>query len=297
MVLLPTWLGLFGAWHWVLDLFAHFRWQYLIASAMVLAIAAWRRQRVVIAIAAMALLLNLFLIARLAWHPGSAGATTAAGPELSVLSLNVHRSNPRRQAVLDYVVGANADIVLLMEVDEAWMDALVPLVDGYPHRLAEPRPDNFGMVLLSRVPIEEARVMWLGPSQVPSVTARVNHAGRELLFVGTHPVPPLGAAAARARDEQLELLAAYASASGLPVLLAGDLNATPWSAGMRLLHGAGFGSCGGGLWKPTWRARSPLAIPIDQALCTAPLVITRRVVGPDVGSDHRPLQVAVGWSR
>src|SRR5690606_26194138 len=96
VVLLPTWLGLFGAWHWVLDLFAHFRWQYLIASAMVLAIAAWRSQRVVIAIAAMALLLNVFLSARLAWHPGSAGATTAAGPDLSVLSLKVHRSNPRR---------------------------------------------------------------------------------------------------------------------------------------------------------------------------------------------------------
>lgn len=297
MALLPTWLGLFGAWHWMLDLFTHFRWQYLIVSFMVLVIATWRRQRGVIALAAMALLLNGYLIGRLAWHPGSAGAAVAGAPQLSVLSLNVHRVNPQRMGVLDYVVAADADVVLLMEVDEGWMNVLLPLAEKYPHRLAEPRPDNFGMALFSRVPLEDARLMWLGPAQVPSATARINLGGRELLFVGTHPVPPISAATTQARDEQLALLAAYASASGLPVLLAGDLNTTPWSAGMRALRDARLGSCGGAApWKPTWRARSAFAIPIDQALCTAPLVITRRVVGPDVGSDHRPLHVVAGWS-
>ena len=50
-------------------------------------------------------------------------------------------------------------------------------------------------------------------------------------------------------------------------------------------------------WTPTWRAASIFAIPIDQALGTAPLVITRRSVGPDLGSDHRPLNISVGWAR
>ena len=30
LALCGTWLGLFGRWHWSLDLFSHFRWQYLV---------------------------------------------------------------------------------------------------------------------------------------------------------------------------------------------------------------------------------------------------------------------------
>jgi len=30
-----------------------------------------------------------------------------------------------------------------------------------------------------------------------------------------------------------------------------------------------------------------LGIPIDQALCTPPLIIAARHMGPEVGSDHR----------
>lgn len=44
--LLPSWLGLGGGWHWVLDLFAHFPWQYLIAGFAVIGRTLRRRQRV-----------------------------------------------------------------------------------------------------------------------------------------------------------------------------------------------------------------------------------------------------------
>jgi endonuclease/exonuclease/phosphatase (EEP) superfamily protein YafD len=82
-----------------------------------------------------------------------------------------------------------------------------------------------------------------------------------------------------------------------PVLLAGDLNATPWSTGMRALTAGElrFGSRQSP-WKPTWSVRSPFAIPIDHALSTAPLLILERRVGPDLGSDHRPLELSVAWS-
>jgi endonuclease/exonuclease/phosphatase (EEP) superfamily protein YafD len=48
---------------------------------------------------------------------------------------------------------------------------------------------------------------------------------------------------------------------------------------------------------PTWSANTPFAIPIDHVLATSPLVITSRSVGPDVGSDHRPLDFVVGWAK
>jgi endonuclease/exonuclease/phosphatase (EEP) superfamily protein YafD len=76
----------------------------------------------------------------------------------------------------------------------------------------------------------------------------------------------------------------------------GDLNATPWSSGLRIATASGLGFRSlQPAWTPTWQAGSVFAIPIDHALGTAPLVITRRMVGPDLGSDHRPLVVSVGW--
>jgi endonuclease/exonuclease/phosphatase (EEP) superfamily protein YafD len=140
-------------------------------------------------------------------------------------------------------------------------------------------------------------VLNLGKSGLPSIEARLDFHGREVVIIATHPVPPYGRAYADFRDTQLAALADHVQQTGDAVLLVGDLNATPWSAAMRIATrgNLGFRSLAAP-WTPTWRARSLFAIPIDHALCTAPLVITRREVGPDVGSDHRPIVLDVGWA-
>jgi endonuclease/exonuclease/phosphatase (EEP) superfamily protein YafD len=126
----------------------------------------------------------------------------------------------------------------------------------------------------------------------------MTHQGRDFVLIGTHPPPPGGREFAAERDRQLGQLAEHVALTQMPVLVVGDLNATPWSAGMRIATGRnlGFRSLRPP-WTPTWRAASIFAIPIDHALCTAPLVIVGRSVGPDVGSDHRSLNIAVGWAR
>jgi endonuclease/exonuclease/phosphatase (EEP) superfamily protein YafD len=97
------------------------------------------------------------------------------------------------------------------------------------------------------------------------------------------------------RDSQLAALAQHVQQISEPVLVVGDFNATPWSVGMRhaMRGNLGFRSLDAP-WQPTWQSHSILAIPIDHALCTSPLVITHRSLGRDVGSDHRPLEIVVG---
>lgn len=295
--LLPSWLGMLGGLYWPLDLLAHFRWQYLFVAALVLGWALWRRRRMLCAVAALTLLLNAWLIGSLAWHPGI-GSDLAPGQPLRVVSLNVLTSNADKQAVLDYLVAADADVIFLAEVDEAWLAALAPLQSRYPHRLALARPDNFGVALLSGVPWSDARLLHLADADLPSIEAKLQFQGRELLLVGTHTMPPMGGMSTRLRDRQLQALADHVQEAGLPALVVGDLNATPWSSGLRhaTSRGLGYRSLQAP-WSPTWRARSVFAIPIDHALCTAPLVVLQRQVGPDVGSDHRGLALSVGWSR
>lgn len=295
LALLPSWLGLAGGWSWFLDLFAHFRWQYLIAGVVIAVWAAWRRKYWTFALVMLTCLLNGLLIGRLSWHPELDQAKLAGDFELRMVSLNVLTSNPDKQAVLDYLLASEADAVFLMEVDQHWLAALAPLLDEYPHLLQHPRDDNFGVAFFSREPWLEADVVQLGDAGFPSVQVRMLHQDRELVVIGTHTMPPMSRLMAQWRDNQLEAVAEHVRDINGPVLVVGDLNVTPWSAGMRraMVGNLGHRSLAAP-WQPTWKARSIFAVPIDHVLATTPLLITGRSVGPDVGSDHRPLQIVVG---
>ena len=79
-------------------------------------------------------------------------------------------------------------------------------------------------------------------------------------------------------------------------ILLGDLNLTPYApAFARLVAESGLRDAfAGEAWRPTWQAGFwPLALPIDHVLVPRRGCITGHEIGPDVGSDHRPLQVTL----
>ena len=296
IALSASWIGLLGGWWWFFDLFAHFRIQYLIASGAGFLWFLGRESKVGMAFSGLSLLLNSFLL----FGPPIVGdnkVSDRAAPKLRVASINVLTSNRSTEKVLNYIRQMDADVVFLMEVDYRWEHALAPLKETYPHSLIEAREDNFGVAFFSNVAGTQARIEYLGEIGVPTVVAELQFQGQHLQFIGTHPVPPSGRDNSQARDEQLEDLREFARHSRHPALLVGDLNATPWSAGMRILTKAGHLKLPSArlTWQPTWRAASPFAISIDHALASSPLTILRRDVGPDLGSDHRPIFVEVGW--
>lgn len=296
LALSGTWLGLLGRLHWTLDLLSHFRWQYLAVCGVAVLWTLLNRRWWVLMVAVASLGLNgwEFYRVRGASHPA-----VAQGKEkpLRVVSLNVLSSNGNKAGVLDYLRWVDPDIFFLMEVDEAWARELESLRATHPHAEIHPRRDSFGLALLSRVPLSHLQLFQTESSPLPSVLARLSYAGRELEILGTHPIPPMGAAMARMRDDQLRELGVYIAGNPLPILVIGDLNATPWSQGIRALQqgNALAWRSAAPAWMPTWRKGSIFALPIDHALCTPPLAIMSRKIGPDVGSDHRPQELEIGW--
>jgi endonuclease/exonuclease/phosphatase (EEP) superfamily protein YafD len=292
--MVSVWLGLFGSVHWTLDLFSHFRWQYLLLCVLsLLWCLLFRRPKLVLFICAASFLFNGFEIYRVS---GESRFSETVGARLRVVSLNVYVGNEEKVQVLDYLRSTDADVIFLFEVDDAWTHGLEPLRTLYPYQVVEARSDGFGVAFLSRMPLKDAQTFYAGPLGVPSVQAYVQHAGREWGVVGTHPIPPINGPMALARDTQLSEIAEHAVGMNGPVLVMGDFNATPWSYGVRVLkeRGLEYRSVAPA-WKPTWQASTIFAIPIDLALCTAPLVIAKREIGPDVGSDHRGQLIEVGW--
>jgi endonuclease/exonuclease/phosphatase (EEP) superfamily protein YafD len=299
VVTAATLLGFLGGLWWFADLFAHFRVQYAAAllplSLLLLAL----RQRRLAAAAAVALLLNVAVIAPLYLRPADAAGSAAVAVRVLLINVNTANGDPAR--VLAAVRALDPDLLLVQEISTRWVAALQALEDAYPHTLLAPRADNFGIGLYSRLPLRTPHLASFGSAEVPSVVAGVEAGGgARFTLVGTHPLPPVNRAYAAWRDEQLALVAtdvARRAAGGESVVVLGDLNVTPWSARFRAFlrqapvrdSARGFGV------QPTWPVQIPvLYIPLDHCLHTPDLVTRRRVIGPAVGSDHRPLCVTLG---
>jgi endonuclease/exonuclease/phosphatase (EEP) superfamily protein YafD len=130
---------------------------------------------------------------------------------------------------------------------------------------------------------------------VPSACGKFTLAdGSELNLIATHPLPPIGAAYAAERNAQLQAVGEAAVDLDSPVIVAGDLNTTSWSPCFRdLLSTSQLRDSRRG-WgiHPTWPGPlAALGIPIDHVLVSPEIEIVRRVVGPQIGSDHRPVLV------
>lgn len=297
LALVGPWAGFLGHWWWPLDLAAHFQIFYVPCLIGALAWFGFRRRLLAAALAIVTLALVLARIAPvfIGEQPGAADASTA--PRLRLLSLNVLTANRDKQRVLDFITREDADVVFLMEVDALWAAALAPLAARYPHHLVFAQEDNFGVAFFSRVEARDLKVIHLGEAGTPTVAATLRLAGRELRFFGTHPVPPISGQFFHWQRDQMTLVADHVRGQEAPVLLAGDLNSTPWGSVYReLARRTGLAARSvDATWQATWHALPFAGLPIDHVLCTREMQITARRVGPAAGSDHRPLTAEVAW--
>ena len=166
--------------------------------------------------------------------------------------------------------------------------------------VAEPREDNFGIALFSRLPMRDTKVTYFGNAGVPSIVARGATRAAEIVIIATHPLPPVGTEHFDLRNEQLQHIAEYVRSVKGPLILLGDLNTSPWSWHFKrfVQVSALVDSARGRGWQPTWPSMMPLLlVPIDHALCTRDVVALSRETGASIGSDHYPLIVTFGIGR
>lgn len=283
-------LGFFGRSYWALDLFSHFHAQYAAALLFcALGFGMLRRWKSALAslLAGLVITTTILLSAHPLPPPGD-------GPRLKLISYNVNTSNRRGQDVLAFLQKENADVLFLMEVDQAWLKALQPLEALYPYRIASPREDNFGIALLSKTPFQgEAEPF--GDYGLP--WANVILTGTGIRLVAIHTLPPAGAEYSRQRNQQLTEVAALLKGNPRTVLC-GDLNLTPYSRWFPdLLEKSGLRSTAPA-YSPTWMRSNPqFAIPIDHVLLSPDLTLASRRVGPSLGSDHIPLIVEIAEAK
>ena len=219
---------------------------------------------------------------------GTARAASLNQPgDWTILSLNTWHAHADAAALADYLIDTNADVLVLTEFGPNKIAQLHRLEKTYPYRQDCAADWNCSIAVLSRHPFTSAGST---PQGAGPATAWVTFgAGNQAMTVmGVQVIQPLRSSAMHAR--QLADLAVTAKQFKGRILVAGDFNSTPWSSAF-----SRFGEVSGlthmGRFLPTFPSgQSGLPqLAIDHMFASPAVRFADVWIGPDVGSDHRPL--------
>lgn len=281
--------------HRNIELFAHFRLQYLAVSIVLLIVFAVLRKPAYSLLLLGTGILNASFV--LPWYVGESELDD--DNTVKILNANVQASNDHYQHLLDLVSAEQPDVILLQEFSPAWRDATQSLKSDYPFSYAETRDDPFGIAMFSRISLDSVSHVNSPPMGYPTIVAVMTVSGETVTLINTHAAIPVAGSLFDARNEQIDSIVDIASTIKGAVILTGDLNLSLWSRRYRLLEEdtglsntrRGFGVV------PTWPTFMPFAmIPIDHALVSDGIRTVETRTGNRIGSDHLPLiiELAIG---
>jgi endonuclease/exonuclease/phosphatase family metal-dependent hydrolase len=225
----------------------------------------------------------------------------AGGPVLRVLTVNLLFGRAAGEPLVELVHRLGVDVLFLQELTEDGVSLLhqAGLRDLLPYEMRDRHRYRYrGSGIYARHPLRPG--LRLGASFASQPTARLDvPSGPSVQLVCVHPHPPFPPWTRRAVPRWREELAVLPAPADLPpevpVIMAGDFNATPDHAQFRRLLRLGYADAasqvGNGLvptWGP-WSRRRPDVLTFDHVLVDPRCAVRRTAATPVPGSDHRAL--------
>ncbi len=214
---------------------------------------------------------------------------------ISVFVSNVLQKNKSYSRLLEEVKSKNPDLILLLEADDNWFGAVNPIFKkDYPYSKTKPLSNTYGMLLYSKLPLDQPEVNFLVDDSIPSIETRVTlKSGDQIQVFAIHPTPPLPQHNPLSTDRDAEMMktAFKSRQSKLPVLVIGDFNDVAWSQTSRLFKEVSElldPRLGRGLFNTFDANNRLLRWPLDHIFVSEHFRIVDLQRGNDVGSDHFP---------
>lgn len=227
--------------------------------------------------------------------------TTAESP-LTLITNNVYVLNDRLDALVSWLRGRPADIVVLQEVAPELIERLNREDDGYPFRVVaediyvsdDPAArTSEAIAILSRWPIVEQRQLNAETRSWQATLVRIDPGtGVRPWIVAIHPPSPVFAENLPVRDRILSELAPVVATLDGPVIVAGDFNSTPYTPAFRaFVEAAGVATFK--RFPATFPNRlGDLGLPIDHVMVRDARLWRLRALS-SIGSDHRALAATI----
>lgn len=223
--------------------------------------------------------------------------------QISLLVANVLTPNDKYHLLLQQIENLKPDVVLTLESDIAWQDALKPIEEDYPYRVAVPLDNLYGMHLYSRLPLNNTEVKFILSDEIPSIHATLQlRSGVQVQLYCLHPKPPSPTEAkdSTLRDAELLIVGDRIKDLDQSCIVMGDLNDVAWSRTTRLFQRIS------GLLDPrvgryfmnTFHADySLLRWSLDHIFHSADFGLVDMKRLPYIGSDHFPVYVVLQTGR
>ncbi len=298
---LPLVAGFLSGLHPAFDSFAHFRVHLaalMMLAALPLFLSRWWTHGV------MALALGGAAIVSAIGSPALGIGERRAGFEhkppaaraYTLMQMNLRYDHAEPERVIVLLRELKPDFVLLEEVSDMWAEKLRGLTNLYPYQLRCGRAANVGgTAILSREPFGVGRMTECAGDGSLAI-AQVELGGVAVDLAALH----LGWPWPFGQSAQVTRLTPYLASLGQNAILAGDLNAAPWSRTARRVAAAGsltpMESPG-----PTWLSsdlpaawRPWIGLPIDHVFTKGDVVLHSGHTLPEAGSDHLPILIEFG---
>ena len=223
--------------------------------------------------------------------------------QISLIVSNVLTPNTQYHLLLQQIRKHQPDLILTLESDADWEQALSVLEDDYPYRVAVPLDNLYGMHLYSRLALKDIDVKFILSDEIPSIHATVIlRSGQPVQLYCLHPKPPSPTEAkdSTLRDAELLIVGDQIKDLDESCIVMGDLNDVAWSRTTRLFQRIS------GLLDPrvgrhfvnTFHADYPLLRwSLDHVFHSTDFALVQMQRLPHIGSDHFPVYVVLQTGR
>lgn len=214
---------------------------------------------------------------------------------ISILSVNVYQFNKQYQRLINLIKEVQPDILITMESNKDWEDALSVLDKEYPTIKKVPLENTYGMHFYSRIKTNRLKVNYFVADDMPSIEAELETQNKiPFALFAVHPAPPSPTEeeTSKERDGDLLCVAKKVKELGQPSIVVGDFNNVAWAKSSILFRktselidpriGRGFVST----FHADYRI---IRFPIDLFFHSTDIIVEEFKVLQHVGSDHLPL--------
>lgn len=110
--------------------------------------------------------------------------------QISLIVSNVLTPNDKYHLLLEQIMTLKPDLLLTLESDTTWENALREIEGDYPYRVPVPLDNLYGMHLYSRLPLSNTEVKFILSDEIPSIHTTVTlRSGMPVQLYCLHPKP------------------------------------------------------------------------------------------------------------
>lgn len=222
---------------------------------------------------------------------------------ISILVSNVLTPNEDYHKLLEIVNRRQPDILLTLESDEKWEEALKGLEEDYEYCIKVPQDNLYGMHLYSKLKLEETEIRYLVKDDIPSIHGVVRLEDNSRIRIHCmHPRPPSPSEADTStnRDAELLMLGRDVWEQDDSVLVFGDLNDVAWSRTTRLfqqMSGLLDPRIGRGFFNTFHADYRFFRWPLDHVFHSNDFTLVDIAREKHIGSDHFPMYIKLNFER